>query len=344
MTASYKIAIAAAVVICVVLIGVFVTSRSGPSSANDGPAGAPSAGTTPPASAAGDARRPTNSTNARTPTATTSADSTKNPQGVSDLMSRVKTHLDTNSAAPAKADGDLPPIAFVPPTASTDPAATTPPPSATTAPAATGSEVIEQPVEPRTLTFDGTRTTSPIGGTGTAASPTTGATTPSATTFVPPRVETPRTTAPEPARTTTTTPPASASRSGRPEKYTIEPGDTLSSISLRYYGSERMWIDIAQANPTIDPIRLRPGQEIRLPEPNAATIANRSTPPPPGQLATYLVRSGDNLSSIARQFYGDATLWRVIFNANRNELGNNPDRLQAGMKLTIPPKPPTSGN
>lgn len=339
MTASYKIAIAAAVVICVVLIGVFVTNQSSTPGTSDtgtvGQTGAAALST----GATSDARRPADATTARTSAAPANADTAKNPQGVSDLMSRVKTHLDTNSAAPAKSGGDLPPIAFVPPTSSSTPATSTP---ATSTPS-TGGEVIEQPTEPRTLTFDGSRSVSPTGGATTDA-PTTGAPAPSPTTFVPPRVETPRAATPDPARTTTTSPAAAATRSGRPEKYTIEPGDTLSSISLRYYGSERMWIDIAQANPTIDPIRLRPGQEIRLPEPNAATIANRSTPPPPGQLASYLVRSGDNLSSIARQFYGDASLWRVIFNANRGELGNNPDRLQAGMKLTIPPKPPTSGN
>lgn len=56
---------------------------------------------------------------------------------------------------------------------------------------------------------------------------------------------------------------------------------------------------------------------------------------------TYTVRPGDTLSSIAAQVYGDATLWRGIFEANRDQL-TSPEALRAGMTLRIPRREQTS--
>jgi nucleoid-associated protein YgaU len=57
--------------------------------------------------------------------------------------------------------------------------------------------------------------------------------------------------------------------------------------------------------------------------------------PEPG---TYTVQPGDTLSSIARQVYGKASLWRVIFDANRDIL-DDPGRIRPGQVLRIPPAP-----
>ncbi len=53
---------------------------------------------------------------------------------------------------------------------------------------------------------------------------------------------------------------------------------------------------------------------------------------------TYTVVSGDSLSKIARKKYGDAALWKLIHEANR-ELIKNPDLIQVGWQLKIPAKP-----
>jgi 5'-nucleotidase / UDP-sugar diphosphatase len=53
---------------------------------------------------------------------------------------------------------------------------------------------------------------------------------------------------------------------------------------------------------------------------------------------TYEVQSGDTLLSISEQFYGDATRWRRIYDANRDLIGADPDKLKLEMKLKIPPK------
>lgn len=68
-------------------------------------------------------------------------------------------------------------------------------------------------------------------------------------------------TAPPPA------PPAAASRPAGPRVHTVAPGETLSQISLRYYGSARRWAEIYEAN--LDTVRaphlLRAGQRLRIP-------------------------------------------------------------------------------
>jgi LysM repeat protein len=51
--------------------------------------------------------------------------------------------------------------------------------------------------------------------------------------------------------------------------------------------------------------------------------------------STYTVRSGDTLSSIAKHFYGTASKWNWIFQANRSKI-SNPNVVFVGEKLTIP--------
>ena len=52
---------------------------------------------------------------------------------------------------------------------------------------------------------------------------------------------------------------------------------------------------------------------------------------------TYEVKSGDNLSKISKQLYGDAGEYMRIFYANRDQL-KDPDKIQVGQKLVIPPE------
>lgn len=58
--------------------------------------------------------------------------------------------------------------------------------------------------------------------------------------------------------------------------------------------------------------------------PDAAAAARR-----------YTVKSGDSLSAIAKREYGDATKWRRIYDANRDQI-SNPDLIHPGQDLTIP--------
>lgn len=51
----------------------------------------------------------------------------------------------------------------------------------------------------------------------------------------------------------------------------------------------------------------------------------------------YTVRSGDSLSKIAKEAYGDAMKYPLIFEANRPML-SDPDKIYPGQVLRIPPR------
>lgn len=50
---------------------------------------------------------------------------------------------------------------------------------------------------------------------------------------------------------------------------------------------------------------------------------------------TYVVKSGDSLSKIAKQFYGDGNKWKIIHAANSAKIPN-PDLIHPGLELIIP--------
>ncbi len=50
---------------------------------------------------------------------------------------------------------------------------------------------------------------------------------------------------------------------------------------------------------------------------------------------TYTVKSGDTLSKIAKEFYGDAGQYMKIFKANGDQL-SDPDKIKVGQELVIP--------
>ena len=50
---------------------------------------------------------------------------------------------------------------------------------------------------------------------------------------------------------------------------------------------------------------------------------------------SYSVKSGDTLSKISKQFYGDANKYMKIYEANRDTL-SDPDKIKPGQVLKIP--------
>ena len=49
----------------------------------------------------------------------------------------------------------------------------------------------------------------------------------------------------------------------------------------------------------------------------------------------YVVKSGDTLSKIAEEYYGDKMLYPKIFEANKDVL-QDPNKIKPGQKLRIP--------
>jgi nucleoid-associated protein YgaU len=56
----------------------------------------------------------------------------------------------------------------------------------------------------------------------------------------------------------------------------------------------------------------------------------------PAAPATYVVRDGDTLSSIAVRFYGNARFAATIWDANYRLIGANPNAIFPGQRLTLP--------
>jgi nucleoid-associated protein YgaU len=90
----------------------------------------------------------------------------------------------------------------------------------------------------------------------------------------------------------------------------------------------RFWDQIKLVNPNQDDITA----DISLSDCRAVGAAAGG-----GQgTETYSVKSGDTLSKISKQFYGDPNEYMRIFYANRDKL-HDPDRIQVGQHLVIPP-------
>jgi len=92
----------------------------------------------------------------------------------------------------------------------------------------------------------------------------------------------------------------------------------------------KFWDQVKLVNPNADDITA----DITVDSSRAMGAAAGGGQAAGGQ--TYEVKSGDNLSKISKQFYGDAGEYMRIFYANRDKL-NDPDKIQVGQKLVIPP-------
>jgi len=111
--------------------------------------------------------------------------------------------------------------------------------------------------------------------------------------------------------------------------YTVQKGDTLGKIALRYGTTVA---ELLRLNGLSNPDVLAIGQTLKVPGGSGAAPASVGTPKPAtgGQGRTYTVQKGDTLLSIARR-YGLTT--KQLQAANNI---TNPDRIFPGQKLVIP--------
>jgi len=64
---------------------------------------------------------------------------------------------------------------------------------------------------------------------------------------------------------------------------------------------------------------------------------NAGEPQAEGTAEYYTIKSGDTLSAIAKHYYGDASKYPKLFEANR-EIIKNPDKIFVGQVIRIPPQ------
>jgi hypothetical protein len=104
----------------------------------------------------------------------------------------------------------------------------------------------------------------------------------------------------------------------------------IKGIAPSEEAKSKFWDQIKLANPNADDITA----DISVDTSRAIGAAAGGGQGGGGQ--TYEVKSGDNLSKISKQFYGDGDEYMRIFYANRDKL-KDPDMIQVGQKLVIPP-------
>jgi nucleoid-associated protein YgaU len=154
-------------------------------------------------------------------------------------------------------------------------------------------------------------------------------------TGTPPSIN-PPSTSPTVAAKPVTAPSAPASTS-----YTIKAGDTLSTIAGEYYKDTRKWKAIADANPGVDPARLKVGQVIKVPSEGAlarqaTTVAERASAATSASGSTHTVAKGETLAAIAERYLGTKGAWKRLYEANKGTIGGDPAKLKVGTKLVIP--------
>lgn len=145
--------------------------------------------------------------------------------------------------------------------------------------------------------------------------------------------------------------PQSAQRSSatpEPRVYEVQPMDTLSGIAQSELGTSKAWRRLVEANPGIDPNRLRVGMQIRIPvsetvptpkpksrkADDASRLAQADTESDSGA-RFYLVGAGETLTEIAQEELGTTKRWKELYELNRDRLASA-DRLIAGQRLRLP--------
>ena len=116
-------------------------------------------------------------------------------------------------------------------------------------------------------------------------------------------------------------------------EYTIASGDNFSTLAKKFHIPVKAIMD---ANPGVEPTKLKIGQKINIPAPGPATAqggtsnANSAGDAAAGQ-QVYTVKSGDSLTKIASQF---GTTVKAIYSLNNLKT----ERIVVGQKLKIPAK------
>ncbi len=126
----------------------------------------------------------------------------------------------------------------------------------------------------------------------------------------------------------------------QPMKYTIQKGDSFAKIARKVLGDEKFTKALVAANPQCDPLSLKVGDEINVPDITDAskavkrdaeslTIKNRTNPD------IYVVQKNDTLIKISEKLYGNKLDWKKLYEENRDLL-DDPNTLVPGTELRIP--------
>jgi nucleoid-associated protein YgaU len=132
----------------------------------------------------------------------------------------------------------------------------------------------------------------------------------------------------------------------------VKGGDTPATIAREHLGDASRWTEIARLNPGLDAKSLKIGQTLKLPEGAAAQTAGAqaaATTQKPGAapgspaasgepLAVHRIGQGDTFYKLAQKYYGDASRWKLIQDANPTVAGGV-SAMRLDSELIIPALP-----
>lgn len=127
--------------------------------------------------------------------------------------------------------------------------------------------------------------------------------------------------------------------------YTWKAGDSFKALAQTYYGSQLHVARLRAANEGQDETKFTAGTRIQIPAKSATgdvkvaaapAVAGAAAPSAAWAGGMYTVKSGDVLGSISKTVYGTTKHWKRIHDANRDVIGDDPNRLKVGMQLRIP--------
>jgi nucleoid-associated protein YgaU len=96
----------------------------------------------------------------------------------------------------------------------------------------------------------------------------------------------------------------------------------------------QIWNTIKGVDPTYSDLTADITINSSLPQPAAVQQAGAASSGQ-GSSRTYTVQPGDTLSAIAQKFYGKASEYQKIFQANRDKMPDA-DHIRAGQEIVIP--------
>jgi len=118
-----------------------------------------------------------------------------------------------------------------------------------------------------------------------------------------------------------------------PDTHTVKNGETLWSISEKYYGSGFEWSKIAEENNLANPNAIETNQKLSLPKVKTVLPETGITDQQLTDKETYVVQENDSLWDIACKVYDDCYRWQEIAQINNIVYS---DAIHTGFELQIP--------